>query len=163
MRARRAAGRKQGMDRLRALEPLGSGQIEVVERKDRRANPMNAPEKPLQQPSQRRLPGALRAIEPKHQRLILDVIRNPGGHRHIEIGNQHIGRPRDAFGDAPSFDVRPNIGNSGMNAATKGPRPKHEAVISSPAPTLAPSLTATLTLRLALTLKLPLALPLPLK
>lgn len=150
------------MDRLRALEPFASRQIEVVERKDRRANPVNAPEKLLQQPRQRRLPGALRAIEPKHERAILDMIGNPGRHRYVEVGDQRISRPRDAFGGTPGVDVGANIGNTGMNTATKGPRPRHEAVIPSPARTLAPTLTLPLTLALSLSLSLSLTPTLPL-
>ena len=68
VRPRHAAGRKQGMNRARTLETLGAGQIEVVERKDRDAQSVDALQEPLQQPSQRRLPSPLRAVEPKHQR-----------------------------------------------------------------------------------------------
>jgi hypothetical protein len=63
----------------------------------------------LEQPGQRRLPRPLRPVQPKHQGPILDVVRNPSSHRDVEIGNERIGRPRNALLRTPSLDITPNI------------------------------------------------------
>ena len=133
VRSRHAAGGKQRMNRVRPLETVGSGQIDVVQRKDCGAQPVHPLQEPLQQPSQGRLPGPLRPVQPKHQGRILDVVRDPRGHRQVEIGNECVRWTADSFFSAPGLDVGTNVGKLRAKPTAEGEGPKHWGIISSSA------------------------------
>ena len=114
------------MNRLGTLQTLGSSQVNVVERHDRGTHPVNTLQQPLQQPRKRRLASALCTIEAQHDHPILHVVRNPRRHRHVEVGDERVRRPRDPLVRTPSLHVRPNIGKLRTKPTTKRQGPKHE-------------------------------------
>jgi len=69
------------------------------------------------------------------------VLRHPLGHRKIEIGDEQVGRPGNAFIGTPGIYVGADVGKSGLQTPANRMRPEHDPRIP-----LTQALALTLTL-----------------